>query len=244
MKGIIGKYKVSLILIFIFMLLGYGITLQFKIITQDYSFVNLKTMNELHNSLVKERGEIENLKKLIELKKMNLLEYETALKQEGSIVEVIKSEIINTKAITGFYDVEGPGVIVKLNDSERELQEWEDPNDLIIHEQDVLIIINDLKVAGAEALSINGQRILSTTEIQCAGPTITVNGFTYGQPFIIRAIGDPATLDAAIKSPGSYSALLRDVYGLVVESQVNPRIRISRFNREIDFKYATPREGE
>lgn len=244
MKSIFDNYKVSLILISIFILLGFGITLQFKNTKQDYSFITLKTMNDLHNSLIKEKEEIKNLQDLIELKKKNLLEYETAIKQEGSIVEVVKNEIISTKAITGFYDVEGPGIIVKLNDSERDLQDWEDPNDLIIHEQDVLSIINDLKIAGAEVLSINGQRILNTSEIKCAGPTITVNGYTYGQPFIIKAIGDPATLDAAIKSPDSYSAFLRDVFGLVVESQVNPRIRISRFQREINLKYVTPREGD
>lgn len=244
MKNKLGNYKVSLILLSIFILLGYGITLQFQNNKEDYSFITLKTMNDLHNSLNKEKEEIKNLQDLIKLKKNNLLEYENALKEEGSIVEVVKNEIIQTQATTGFYDVEGPGIIVKVNDSERELQDWEDPNDLIIHEQDVLIILNDLKVAGAEVLSINGQRILSTSEIQCAGPTITVNGFTYGQPFIIKAIGDPVTLDAAIKSPDSYSAFLRDVYGLVVESQVNPRIRISKFQRDINLKYVTPREGD
>jgi len=238
------KFKIPFLILIIFTLLGFGLTLQFKNTKEDYSFVSLKTINDLNNSVIKEKEEIKSLQELIQLKKKNLTEYEVAIQQEGSIKEVIVAEIATMKAITGFYDVEGPGVIVKLNDSERELYEWEDPNDLIIHEQDVLTIINDLKYAGAEVLSINGQRIIGTTEIQCAGPTITVNGYTYGQPFIIKAIGDPVTLDAAIKSPNSYSALLRDIYGIVVESQVNPRVRISKYQGNINMKYMTPREGE
>lgn len=244
MNNKITQYRVSFLLIIVFMLLGFSITLQFKNTGEDYNFVSVKTLNDLQNSINKEKEELKNLQELIQQKKKNLREYETAIKQDGSIQEVVKNEITLTQTITGFYDVEGPGIIVKLNDSQRELYEWEDPNSLIIHDQDVLIVINDLKVAGAEALSINGQRIVSTTEIQCTGPTITVNGYTYGLPIIIKAIGDPATLDAAIKSPDSYGAMLRDVYGLVVESQVNPRVRISKFQGNINMKYMTPREGE
>ena len=82
------------------------------------------------------------------------------------------------------------------------------------------------------------------SEIKCTGPTITINNYTYGQPFIIKAIGDPATLDAAIKSPDSYAVGLREVYGLVVESQVSLRVRISKYQDEVALKYVTPREGE
>ena len=244
MENKLIKFKMPFLILIIFALLGFGITLQFKNTKEDYSFVSLKTINDLNNSVNKEKEEIKNLQELIQVRKKNLSEYEAAIQQEGSIKEVIVSEIATMQAITGFYDVEGPGIILKLNDSERELYEWEDPNDLIIHEQDVLSIINELKYAGAEVLSINGQRIIGTTEIQCAGPTITVNGYTYGQPFIIKAIGDPVTLDAAIKSPNSYSAFLRDVFGIIVESQVNPRVRISKYQGSINMKYLTPREGE
>ncbi len=239
-----SKFRVSTLILMIFCILGFVLTLQFKNTKEDYSFVSLKTINDLDNSVKIEQEEIKNLQELIRQKKKNLIEYETAIQQEGSIKDVIKSEIQSMQVITGLYDLEGPGVIVRLKDSDRELYEWEDPNDLIIHDTDLLIIINDLKSAGAEVLSINGQRVINTSEIQCTGPTITINGYTYGQPFIIKAIGDPVTLDAAIKAPSSHSAFLREGFGIMVDSQVNPRVRISRFQGNMKMDYMTPREGE
>ena len=104
--------------------------------------------------------------------------------------------------------------------------------------------VNDLKTAGAEAVSVNEQRIMSISEIQCAGATITVNNHTYGQPFVIKAIGDPDMLGAAIKSPESYASLLKDVYGLGLEVEVYENVKISKFNSDINWKYLTPKEGE
>ncbi len=239
-----SRLRVSALILVIFSILGFGFTLQFKHSKEDFGFVSLNTINDLNKSVSIEKEEVKNLQELIKQKKNNLIQYETAIHQEGSIKEVIKGEIQSLQVITGFYDVEGPGVIVKIGDSQRELYEWEEPLDLVVHDNDVLTILNDLKSAGAEVLSINGQRIISTSEIKCAGPTITVNGYTYGQPYIIKAIGDPVTLDAAIKSPSSYSAALRELYGLVVESQVNPRVRISKYQGNIKMNYLTPREGE
>src|SRR5690606_19334456 len=100
------------------------------------------------------------------------------------------------------------------------------------------------KTAGAEALSINGQRIMSISEIQCAGATITINNYTYGQSFIIKAIGDPDILGAAVKSPESYATILKDVYGLGLEVATYENIRIAKYHGDIAWKYLTPKEGE
>lgn len=224
--------------------LGFFIATQIKIVKDDYSFVSLNTITDLQNLVKKEKEEVLGIGELINANKNKLIEYEKAISEGGSIKDVLEKENKQIKTISGFMDVEGPGVIIKLSDSERELYEWEDPNSVIVHDIDVLRIVNDLKIAGAEVLSINGQRIMSITEIQCAGATITINNHTYGQPFIIKAIGNPDTLGAAIKSSDAYAIILKEVYGLGVEMETNDYVRIAKYQNSIVWKYLTPKEGE
>ncbi len=234
----------KVIIIFLCIILGFFIAIQTKNVQEDYSFVSLRTIADLQNLIKKEKEELNNISELIVSSKNKLLEYETAVSEGGSIKDVLAKEHDQFKTISGFVDLEGPGVIVWLSDSDRELYEWEDPNNVIVHDLDVLIIVNDFKTAGAEAISINGQRIMSTSEIQCAGATITINNHTYGQPFIIKAIGDPNTLSAVIKSPESYASLLQEVYGLGLEVSVYENIEILKFSNDISWEYLTPKEGE
>lgn len=246
MRGsMMRKIIQNIIIILIFLGLGFILILQFKNVDKDYEFVTIKTMSELQNLVDKEREEIRNLEELITLKEKRLKEYEEAQNEEGSIIEVLQEEIQLMKMAGGFTDVEGPGVMILLSDSNRELREGEDPNNVIIHDGDVLAIINELKYAGAEAIAVGGgQRLMSTSEIFCTADTLMINGHYYGQPFRIKAIGNPRTLVAAINAPGSYASFLRDVYGIGVELEVSPRIRISRYMGDIEFKYGTPREGD
>ncbi len=234
----------KIIIILLCGILGFFISFQFKNLQNEYNFVGVNTISDLQNAIKKEEEEILNIKELISSSERKLVQYENALEEGGSIKNVLEKENKKLKKISGFIDLEGPGIILKLSDSDRKLNEWEDPNNLIVHDIDVLNIINDLKVAGAEALSINGQRVMSTSEIQCAGATITINNHTYGQPFIIKAIGNSDTLNAAIKSPDSYAYILKEVYGLGVELEVDDHVRIAKYNNNVNWKYLTPKEGE
>ncbi|AOY77424.1 DUF881 domain-containing protein [Clostridium formicaceticum] len=240
MRSFYGKITIGLM----FFVLGFMIVLQFRSDLEDYSFISIKTISNLQGAIDTEKEEINNKKQMILSKEAKLSEYQRALEEDGSIKEVLINEINTMRLTSGFVDVEGPGIIIRLSDSERELYEGQDPNDLIIHDGDVLTILNDLKIAGAEVISINGQRVLNTSEIKCAGPTITINNYTYGQPFTIRAIGDPQTLDAAIKAPDSYAWYLREVFGLTIESYTSDRVKISKYQGDISLKYISMMEGD
>lgn len=132
----------------------------------------------------------------------------------------------------GYQKLQGKGVIIELMDSEEEAGDGENPNNLLIHDQDILILLNDLKVAGAEALSVNGQRIVARSEIKCSGATITINGTTYGQPFIIKAIGDPKQLEAAVLSPDSYGDILQQLYHIRLKTEIKDFVEIGAFEKE------------
>lgn len=234
----------KIIITLLCIILGLFIAIQLKNVEGDYDFVSLNTIADLQNMVKRQQDEVASIKELINSNKNKLAEYEKAISEGGSIKDVLNKENQQLKIISGFVDLEGPGVIIKLSDSNRELYEWEDPNNVIVHDSDVLNIINDLKIAGAEALSINGQRVMSMSEIQCAGATITVNNHTYGQPFIIKAIGNPDTLSAAVKSPDAYASMLKDVYGLGLEVETYENVRISKYHNNINWRYLKPKEGE
>ena len=102
----------------------------------------------------------------------------------------MQNELEKARNYANYYAVQGPGIIMTLNDSQQELAEGEDITWYLIHDIDILEIINELRVAGAEAISINGERVTATTSIRCGGPTIIIDGKRHAAPFIIKAIGD------------------------------------------------------
>lgn len=228
--------------IFLTFLLGIIISIHIKSLNPNNTFVSLKSIKEMENQMNLERVEIENINKLILQRKSDIAKYEIELKENGSIDKIVENELKELKSVTGFERLVGEGVIIELRDSERELQEGEDPNDILVHDRDILQIVNDLKVAGAEAMAINGERITSLSEIKCAGPTITINGSTYGQPFVITAIGNKKLLQAAIEAPGTYVDILKTVYDINVTSNIVDELIIPEYDKKIDFKYI--KEGD
>lgn len=224
-------------------LLGITISLQIKNLNNKYEYVPLKVIHDYKKAIEKENAEIDNLKDVIANYNEKIKEFENVKIREGDITKLLKTELIELKTISGFTDVEGPGIIIIMDDGSRELYEGEDPNVLIVHNVDVLNIINDLKNAGAEAISINNQRVLSISEIDCSGYTIKINGREYAQPFIIKAIGEPKHLEAAIKAPGTYGNLLKEI-GLFIEVNTSVSITIPKYSEDISYDYLQVKEGE
>ena len=107
----------------------------------------------------------------------------------------------------GLTALEGPGVTVTLDDNKNILI-GDDPNRYVIHYENLLFIVNDLRNAGAEAISINGQRIVVSSEIRCVGNVILINTTRLAPPFVISAIGDPTALAEAVDYSSTYQQLL------------------------------------
>jgi len=223
--------------------LGIALTLQFKNPNNNYKYVPINVIYNYNKSLEKEKAEINNLKTL----KYNLInkikDYESASEKDENMIQLILEQIKEYKMLSGITDLEGPGIIVIMDDATRDLYEGEDPNNLLVHNIDVLNIVNDLKVAGAEAISINGQRLLSNSEIDCSGYTIKINNEEYGMPIIIKAIGEPKQLEAAIKAPGTYGNLLKEI-GLFIEVNTSISIKIPGYKEGISFSYLKTKEGD
>lgn len=99
----------------------------------------------------------------------------------------------------GLTAVTGPGVQISLSDAPVDYDPvGVDPELLVIHEQDVQTFVNALWAGGAEAMTIQGQRVVATTAVKCVGNTIVLEGVPYAPPYEITAIGDQSALLAAL----------------------------------------------
>jgi uncharacterized protein YlxW (UPF0749 family) len=134
------------------------------------------------------------------------------------------------RLIAGLTDVKGPGIVMKLDDAIA--RQNVDPSALIIHDQDIRIILNELKKAGAQAISINGERIVAMSEQVCAGPTIMINKNRYPVPYVINAIGDPDILYESLYASERISYMLEDQIRIdITKSQ---EVTIPRYSRSDD----------
>ena len=108
----------------------------------------------------------------------------------------IQDEIATLVDPAGLTERTGPAVQVTLDDASAEsrLAYEGDPNDLVVHQQDIQAVANAMWSAGAAAVTIQGQRLISTTGIKCEGNQVTLHGLPYSPPYVIVGIGDPARL--------------------------------------------------
>lgn len=213
-------------------ILGILISMYIKSLDASKVYITLDEKKEIENKIEMTKKEIKKLKE-------SKTDYENKLKYYDDIIEddnksiddLMQEELKHLKEINGFSDVVGEGIVITIKDSDQELSNNQNPNDLIVHDIDILIIINDLKKSGSKAISINGERILPLSKIKCSGATITVNDRTYGQPFIISAIGDKERLIASIISPQSYASLLKDGYGIYIKAEEKDEITINSYKK-------------
>lgn len=140
--------------------------------------------------------------------------------------------------------VDGQGIVVTIDDSKKASRASDDPNLYLVHDEDLLKVVNELRAAGAEAISINGQRLTALSEIRCAGPTLSVNNTRSAPPYEIKAVGDAASLENAIKMRGGVADALQ-VWGIVVDVKKSDIVHIPAYKGSIQMKYAkTAKEGD
>jgi uncharacterized protein YlxW (UPF0749 family) len=115
-------------------------------------------------------------------------------------VRQAQSRAVALRDPAGLTPVTGEGITVTLADASREVREesTQDINALVVHQQDIQAVVNAMWAAGAEAVTIQGQRVVTTTGIQCSGSSVQVNGLYFPQPYVISAIGDPDRLEDRI----------------------------------------------
>lgn len=159
------------------------------------------------------------------------------VRNNNNATQEIQEELQKSNMTAGLLPVYGPGIIVTLNDSAQQIQPGENPNNYLVHDTHIQDLVNELKASGAEAISINNERIIAMSEIRCAGTTILVNTNKIAPPFIIKVIGDPQMLESGLAIKGGIAQTLKDYYGLQVQIQKNEKITIPAFSGVLKLKY-------
>ncbi len=122
----------------------------------------------------------------------------------------VQAQLTELRAAVGLTVVNGPGLTVTLTDAPRGVREQAgvDVAQLLVHQQDIEAVMNALWAGGAEAMSVQDQRVIGTTGIKCVGNSVIVDGVPYSPPYVIAAIGDPARLQASLDA-SDYLTLYR-----------------------------------
>lgn len=188
-----GKHHFSIALTLICTLLGVIIGVQFNTVKQQRLTTENQRLSEITTALNQAQTERDALKEQNQKLEETIQQYQ----QEG-INDT--QELEQLRSFAGLTAVSGPGVTVTVNDSSS--TNGGDRNAYLVHAEDLLSIVNELNGAGAEAVSINGQRIVGKSAITCAGSIVMVNGVRVAAPFTILAVGDAEVLQAALKFPG------------------------------------------
>lgn len=220
-------------------LLGMLLVAQFRSVQTSGSTTSIQRAQELSTQLKAVTEERDMYKKeLLELRN-RIEEYESSASEISTLTEAMKKELEKVRMHAGLLPGTGQGVVITMDDSNLPRQPGEDPNLFLIHDEDLLKVINELFAAGAEAVSVNGQRIIANSEIRCVGPTIIINSVKLAPPFIINAVGDPEILEAALKMRGGVIESLQ-VFGIQVSIKKQDKVDIPAYTGPIQFKYLKP----
>lgn len=224
-------------------LLGIIIGIQLKTVKKQVSALDIQRVNEISVELKKVMQENENLTEQLNVYEDKVHEYEESMANESETFKLLRDELEEMKVTAGTTEMAGRGITVTLNDSRKNTNNDGniDSNAFLVHAEDILSIINELNVAGAEAVSINDQRIIGSSSVRCAGSVVNINGIKIATPFIVTAIGNPDVLESALKFPGGVVDSLAP-WGIEITIKKLPTVNVPAYNQAIKFEEAKPVE--
>lgn len=218
--------------------LTYVMVMQFKTV-EETNITQIENMREteLSEKLANWKEKYQTTVTKLEETNIKLKEYRQKRESNQEASELLNQELLQAQTIAGLTNVKGDGIIITYYDDESsESGKVKDKN--------LVELVNELRLAGAEAISINDQRIINMSdiiEIQIDGiPFILVNGKRVTSPYIIKAIGDQTYLESALKMK-TIGFVTRNP-NAILEKKDN--MIINKYNGEIKIKYATPVEEE
>ena len=237
------KTQILLIFTLMCMALTCGICVQVKTVNQNGTTVNLTAQqSELKNEILKISEKYDNLYEELDELEVELEKERENSTSNNSSLEMLEESIKEKNIALGLTEVTGTGIKIVLNDGNASINYLGNVSDLLVHDGDLIRVVNELFNAGAEAVSINGQRIITTSAIECDGNVVKINGTKIGAPFEITAIGYPEQL-AGISRPGGTIEVLES-RGLIVTLTKQNSVKIPKYAGTIKFSYATNAEND
>lgn len=203
-----------IILTFVLFFTGLLLAVSFQLVqdgvfSQEEQDTAISLEEEIRSEILHEQETNIELQQEINSVRAQISDIEDDLGERERLLFNVIEDIDRLRMFSGTVPVSGPGISVSLADSDYVSGEG-NPNHYIVHEYHIQKVVDELKVAGAEAVAINGQRLRHDSYIQCVGPVIEVDGEVSFAPFEITAIGDSDTLLEALQLPGGVHDQLLD----------------------------------
>lgn len=226
-----GKITMTITIAISCFALAFIMTMQFKIVRQtDITEIENMRETELRTELANWKAKYEEAEEKYNEIIAKIDEYKKTKQSNEETEKLVNAELEQVNMNLGKTDVEGEGIEVILRETGNEEISK-------INADDLLVIINALKLAGAEAISINDERIINMSDIVTINDTfIKVNGQRILAPYVIKAIGSQTYLESALLGNGGYVDELKKI-GHDVSIEKPNKVKITKFSDEIKVKY-------
>lgn len=225
-----GKTTLTITIGFACFVLVAVMFMQFKIVNQtDLNALEVMREDELRTELANWKDKYTEAESQYQEKLQKLEEYNQKEASEEETEELVKKELDQVNLILGKTDVEGPGIIIKIEENPEA--------EAAVTSDNLNMIVNSLKEAGAEAISINEERIVNMTDIVTVNTTIIrVNQQRIIAPYYIKAIGNQTYLEGALLGNGGEADKLIKI-GHNVNIDKSNKVEIPKYSKELKTKY-------
>ncbi len=232
--------KVAMIIVCI--LLGIILAIQFKTVEKTLGqgeFIPSQRTEELVAELKKIQEERDRLFNELENLESKIEQYEKGEADKNTYVENLYKELEKYRMFAGYKDLEGSGIVMQIDDPKIETEYWDGSSTVVQNYDWIIQIVSKLNASGAEAISINGQRYTSYTEIEAAGNHLVINGVSSTTPVEIKAIGNSYNLENALMMTGGVVWEMK-YFGIEIKITQEQNIKIPKYNKIIEFRYSSP----
>jgi uncharacterized protein YlxW (UPF0749 family) len=165
---------------------------------------------------------------------------ENVLAQGSGKLKALNDELQKAKLLSGLTEVQGPGIVLTLQDAKPRSHRAFDNARFTIHDYDLQMVVNELIASGAEAIAIDGQRVVSRTAIRCVGPAIMINSIPVAMPYEIVAIGDPGAMASGLNIPGGYLDDLRMTDPSMFSLEKRTDLVVPAYTGSTEVRWAKP----
>lgn len=236
-----NKKQIAITLGIMCFILIVAICIQLKTIENTTTTISQSLKeNGLRDEVLRWKERYDNVYEELNQSLKELEEVRKQATQNDTKSSAKQEEIKNNNMLLGLSEVKGEGLQIVIADNNtgtlKNESEALDLSSQVVHYDDLIEVINALNNAGAEAISINGQRIIQTTAITCEGNVIKINGQKVSSPFTIKAIGSQGLLYGSLTMIGGYLYIL-DEAGVIVETTQMDNLTVEKYSGVINYKY-------
>lgn len=233
------KKKIAITLGVMCFVLTLAIALQYRTVKNASTIAGTNINSELKTEVLKWKERYEQTYEDLQRSEEKLEEKREAATNNNDVSSTLQKRLKTLNSLIGSIDVKGNGIIITVADNQSVTNEnigvLDNISNYLIHDSDLLNIVNELKNAGAEAISINDERIINTTAITCDGNVVLINGNKVSSPFQIKAIGSQETILGALQRTGGYLATQLKPYGLITSVERKSNITIYKYNGIMNY---------